>query len=307
MKSPFRRRRNRDHSEPATGSHDSGNHAAGDAAGREIVVEDVCKSFGDHVVLRDINVQIKTGELVVIVGESGCGKSVLLDIITGMIDPTSGRVFVADHDKPNSPLVNFSAMTEDQRAPIRRHWGEVFQRNALYGGTVYENIALWFTENTEMPKAEMDERIRRSIAAVNLDVENVINKPRRSLSGGMAKRVAIARAIAIEPVVMFYDEPTSGLDPVTATHIQDLIWRTHQEKSPLGIPRTTIVVSHDRELLRRLAPRVLMLHEAGVRFDGAFGDLEISNDVVIQRYLATMPKLHATSPATRNGGQPKQD
>lgn len=304
MNSPFRRH-NRKKTEFAAGTNAACGQSGGDAAGREIIVERVDKSFGDHVVLRDINLQINTGELVAIVGESGCGKSVLLDIITGLIDPTAGRVLVADHDQLNSPLIDFTALTEDQRVPIRRHWGEVFQRNALFGGSVRDNIALWFTENTAMPPEEMEARIRASIAAVNLDVNDVIDKPRRSLSGGMAKRVAIARAIAIQPVVIFYDEPTSGLDPMTATHIQDLIWQTHQEKTPLGIPRTTVIVSHDRELLRRLAPRVIMLHEAVAHFNGSFRELETSKDEVVQRYLATMPGLHARLPSTRDGDQPK--
>lgn len=266
----------------------------------EILIDRVCKAFGERVVLRDISVRVNSGELVVIVGESGCGKTVLLDIVTGMIEADAGRVLVADHDQPGAPLVDFSAMKEVDRAGIRRHWGEVFQRNALYGGTVRDNIALWFNENTSLSQDEIEERIRRSLTAVNLDVDDVIDKPRRSLSGGMAKRVAIARAVAIEPIVMFYDEPTSGLDPMTSSRIHELIWLTHCAKSPLGTPRTTMVVSHDRDLLQRLAPRVLMLHQAEVLFDGRYEDFEGSGDPIIRRYLGTMPRLNACSPNSRD-------
>ena len=269
----------------------------------EIVIDSVCKGFGDHVVLRDISVKINSGELLVVVGESGCGKTVLLDIVTGMIEADAGRILVADHDQPGAPLVDFSAMKEVDRAGIRRHWGEVFQRNALYGGTVRDNIALWFNENTSLSQTAIDERIQHSLVAVNLNVADVIDKPRRSLSGGMAKRVAIARAIAIEPIVMFYDEPTSGLDPMTASRIHELIWRTHSEKSPQGTPRTTVIVSHDRDLLRRLAPRVLMLHEAGVLFDGRYEDFEGSHDPIVHRYLGTMPRLNACPPNSRDRRQ----
>jgi len=260
---------------------------------REICIDQVSKSFQGRVVLRDIVIQISSGELVVIVGESGCGKTVLLDIVTGMIDPDAGRILVADHDQLGAPLLDFSAMREDKRARIRRHWGEVFQRNALFGGTVRDNIALWFRENTDLLECEIEDRIRRSLAAVNLDVDKVIDQPKRSLSGGMAKRVAIARAIAIEPIVMFYDEPTSGLDPATASRIHDLIWKMHHDKTLDGTPRTTVIVSHDRDLLRRLAPRVLMLHDAAVRFDGCFDEFESLRDPIVRQYLDTMPKLHS--------------
>lgn len=259
----------------------------------EICVDHVSKSFDGRHVLHDINIEIHTGELVVIVGESGCGKTVLLDIVTGMIDPDAGRILVADHDQAGAPLLDFSAMREDQRARIRRHWGEVFQRNALFGGTVRDNIALWFRENTVLPECEIEERIRRSLTAVNLDGDKVIDQPKRSLSGGMAKRVAIARAIAIEPTVMFYDEPTSGLDPATSSRIHDLIWKMHHEKRGDGAIRTTVIVSHDRDLLRRLAPRVLMLHEARVHFDGCFDEFESLRDPILRRYLDTMPRLHS--------------
>lgn len=307
MKSPFRRNRGPRQPDSVAAHESTPPSSQTSASGNEIVVDGICKSFGSHVVLHDICMRINTGELLVIVGESGCGKSVLLDIITGMIDSDAGRILVADHDQPGAPLVNFSALGEAERAHIRRHWGEVFQRNALYGGTVRENIALWFTENTDWPAEQIEERIRHSLAAVNLDVDDVIGKSRQSLSGGMAKRVAIARAIASDPLVMFYDEPTSGLDPVTSTHIQDLIWRTHGQKSPQGIPRTTIIVSHDRELLRRLTPRVIMLHETGVRFDGTFGDFESSTDPIVLRYLARMPALQATWPGSRERRQQADD
>ncbi len=259
----------------------------------EIVVERINKSFGDHQVLNDVSFAVESGEMLAIVGESGCGKSVLLDIVTGMIKPHSGRILVADHSRPGSPLVDFLALDENDTVPIRLHWGEVFQRNALFGGTVYENVALWFRNHTDLPESEIRDRVRKSLTAVNLDVDDVIDKPRQSLSGGMAKRVAIARAIAIEPIVIFYDEPTSGLDPMSSGIIHDLIWKIHTHTEMLQHPRTSLIITHDRELLRRIAPRVLMLHDSKVCFDGKFEDFERSSDPNVCRYLKSMPMLNA--------------
>ncbi len=295
----------------------------------EILVEDVRRSFGDRVVLDAINLRVGTGEIVAIVGGSGSGKTVLLDHMTGLMLPDSGRILVADHSagpsapkslrmggtvreaaQPAAPLVDLAQVTEEQLDRIRLHWSIVFQHNALFSGTVYENVALWLREHTDMGEAAIRRRVVQSLEAVALDPADVLEKQREALSGGMAKRVAIARAIATNPLVIFYDEPTTGLDPVVGGHIHELIWTTHHllpasaghaartddggggETADM-VPRTSIIVTHDKELLRRLAPRVIMLFEGTVCFDGTYEQFLQSALAPARAYLQAMPVLHA--------------
>jgi phospholipid/cholesterol/gamma-HCH transport system ATP-binding protein len=266
----------------------------------EVVAEHVCKAFGEHIVLDDISLTIRSGEIVAIVGGSGSGKTVLLNHLTGLLWPDSGRILVADHSAlpgpASPPLVDLAAITDEHLDQIRLHWSVVFQHNALFTGTVFENIALWLREHTRLHEAEINWRVQQSLQAVALDPEDVWQKDRETLSGGMAKRVAIARAIATEPVVIFYDEPTTGLDPVVGGHIHELIWSTHH-RPPLnerpGAARTTVIVTHDKELLRRLAPRVVMLFEGRICFDGPYEFFTRSDNPTAHQYLQAMPVLHA--------------
>lgn len=269
------------------------------------------------MVLRDIDVEVRAGEIICVVGASGSGKTVLLDHLVGLLVPTTGRVLAADHNAPpgasGTPMLrDLAAISEDQLDLIRLHWAVVFQRNALFSGTVRENVALWLGEHTTLDGRSIDARVRESLASVALDVRDVIDKDRDALSGGMAKRVAIARAIACDPLVVFYDEPTTGLDPMVAATIHDLIFKTHNQPAGQGfvlkdldgaIPagragarRTTIIVTHDRDLLRRIRPRVVMLHDAGVCFDGPFEAFAKSDLAPAQAYLAQMPVLHSREP-----------
>jgi phospholipid/cholesterol/gamma-HCH transport system ATP-binding protein len=262
------------------------------------------KAFGDHVVLRDVSLDVRRGQIVALVGASGSGKTVLLDILTGLIPADSGAICVADHNTPGSPLVDLSTLDGDALDGIRMHWSVVFQRNALFSGTVFDNIALWFREHTDMREEEVARRVRESLEAASLDVEDVINKGRDELSGGMAKRVAIARAIAVDPAVIFYDEPTTGLDPVLGGRIQELIFELHNRPvrgDAAERLRTSVVVTHDKELLRRVRPRVVMLHDAGVCFDGPYEEFGTSSCPPAQEYLRAMPVLHARADQRVNG------
>lgn len=279
----------------------------------EICAQGIHKSFGDHVVLRDVSFDIRRGEMVAIVGGSGCGKTVLLDTITGLIEPNQGRVLVTNHAVAARPLVNLYALNDESLDALRLHWAVVFQRNALFTGTVLDNIALWMQEHTQMTDAQIRRRVEESLAAVALDVKDVLPKERESLSGGMAKRVAIARAIAVDPIVIFYDEPTTGLDPVISGHIHELIWNLHHRSREDGQARTTVIVTHDKELLRRLQPRVLMLDNGGVCFDGSYEQFQVSDNPVARQYLLAMPVLHKRPaderPPTRHprGFEPQND
>jgi len=263
----------------------------------EIKLENLGKSFGDHEVLRDINLEIPRGELVAVVGGSGSGKSVLLDCMTGLLRPSRGRVLVANHSEPGAPLRDLGTLEERELDQIRLHWSIVFQRNALYSGPVYDNIALWLRQNTGLAEDDIRRRVRSSLQAVGFDdPDRVARSSRSELSGGMAKRVAIARAIAMEPDIIFYDEPTSGLDPRLASQIHDLILKTHQAAAPDGESRTSLIITHDKDFLARVKPRVIMLHDRAVHFDGSYRDFAESRSEVIRPYFELMPALQALDP-----------
>jgi len=258
----------------------------------EIRVEGLCKSFGDREILRDLHFEVMSGQIAAIVGASGSGKTVLMHLMAGLIEPTGGRVLVADHSAPGWPLVDLQELDEDARDRVRMSWAMVFQRNALFSGSVFENVALLLREHTSLDEHAIAKRVRASLKAAALDVNDVIYKDRDELSGGMAKRVAIARAIAIDPALIFYDEPTTGLDPVVAGMIQDLIWNTHYLPRKEGGARTTLIVTHDKELLRRLHPRIIMLHQGGICFDAPYEQLANSGCEAAEEYLRAMPVLH---------------
>lgn len=291
----------------------------------EIIAEGLEKAFGDRRVLKGVSLRVNAGELVAIVGASGSGKTVLLDHLTGLMQPDAGRVLVADHasakdahatDGANGraapPMIDLSTASEDDLDRVRLSWAIVFQRNALFSGTVYSNIALWLREHTRMSDAAIRVRVRAALAAVQLDVDDVIDKDRDSLSGGMAKRVAIARAIAVEPRVLFYDEPTTGLDPKVCAHIHDLIFEMHHRDDATNRPtneptngpttgptnaaartRTSIVITHDRDMLRRIRPTIIMIDAGRVVFDGSYEAFTASDVPEAVEYLRLMPELHA--------------
>lgn len=261
--------------------------------GLEISVEDLHKAYFGHTVLEGISVDIRRGEVVALVGGSGCGKTVLLNHVLGLVNPDRGRVLVADHDLADMPLRDIHALGQDERDRIHAHWGVVFQRNALFTGTVYDNIALWLREIRQLRDGEIRPIARAALKSVGLpDGDDFLGRNHETLSGGMAKRLAVARAIAIDPAVVFYDEPTTGLDPVSSAQIHDLIAATHSRSDHRGVARTTVIITHDKDLLTRLRPRVIMLHQGHVHFDGDFADFERSESAIIRPYFELMPELH---------------
>jgi phospholipid/cholesterol/gamma-HCH transport system ATP-binding protein len=280
--------------------------------GVEIRLERIRKAFGDNIVLNDIDLEIRSGEIVAVVGASGSGKTVLLDVTTGLMPPDDGRVLVSDHsqldtsqrdngDLARPPLVDLHRLDWRQRDSLRLHWSLVFQRNALFTGTVFDNVALWLREHTGMSDGAIDRRVRESLKAVALDVKGVLHKDRDELSGGMAKRVAIARAIATDPAVIFYDQPTTGLDPVISAQIHDLIFELHHRPRD-GAPRTTVIITHDKDLLRRVRPRVVMLHRGRIGFDGPYDSFTESERPEAEEYLREMPVLHTRELPKRTPG-----
>lgn len=269
----------------------------------EIVVEDLWKSLGGKQVLAGIDLRVDAGELLAVVGGSGCGKTVLLKHVTGQFVPDRGRVLVADHESPPGPdgappLREVAALSEADLDRLRIHWAVVFQRNALLSGTVLDNLAIELREVKSLEPAAIRPLAESALRDVGLDPELVLDRDRDFLSGGMAKRVAIARALVMDPVLVFYDEPTAGLDPEMCEQVHELIRRTHESRPGLaasrpGLVRTSVVVTHDTGLLRRLRPRIVMLHAGGVIFDGPFEAFMASEDPHIRPYVFQMNSLHA--------------
>ncbi len=257
----------------------------------EIRVEGLHKAFGDHPVLCGVDLDIDRGDFIAIVGGSGCGKTVLLNHILDLLTPDKGRILAADHDRPGAPLTDVSALEDRELDRLHTHWGVVFQRNALFSGTVYDNIKLWLSEVRNLEDGAIIEVARSVLSAVSLPSDkDFLDTPTESLSGGMAKRLALARALSMDPLVVFYDEPTTGLDPTSASQVQDLVLATHSEQKEKQ--RTTVVITHDKDLLSRLEPRTVMLHQGRVFFDGPFREFEASRSPIIRPYFDLMPVLH---------------
>jgi phospholipid/cholesterol/gamma-HCH transport system ATP-binding protein len=257
----------------------------------EIAVDGLYKAFADNTVLRGVDLVIRSGETVAVVGGSGCGKTVLMNLILGLLTPDAGRIRVADHASHGSPLRDTATLGARTLERLHGHWGVVFQRNALFSGSVLDNIGLWLREARGMEQADVRAVAERVLADVGLPGDAVfLDQSTERLSGGMAKRLAVARALAMEPSVLFYDEPTTGLDPASAAQIHDLI-HTTQERPGEGA-RTAFIVTHDKDLLARLKPRVVMLHEGKVLFDGDYQAFSSSSHPAVQPYFELMPELH---------------
>lgn len=218
-------------------------------------LDDIHVSFGTKQVLRGVSLRIRTGETVAILGESGSGKTVLLKVMLGLLVPDSGRVRLLG--------AVIGGMSEDDLIPIRERCSVVYQGGALFSGlNVGENIALELKEVLHLPDAEIDRRVRESLEAVGLAEVNLSMSP-SELSGGMKKRLAVARAIAPKPEMIFYDEPTSGLDPLNSAKILGLIDDLH-----VRLHVTSVVVTHDVRGACKIADRIVFLAGGQVAFDG---------------------------------------
>jgi len=259
----------------------------------EVRIKGLKKAFGDHVVLDGIDMDIRRGEVVAIVGGSGCGKTVLLSHILNQMEPDSGAVLVADHRQDDAPLADLADLDDMDIDDIHTHWGVVFQRNALFSGTVFDNIELWLTEVKDMDEDAIRLIARDVLGAVALPTDDgFLETHTDSLSGGMAKRLAIARALSMKPKIIYYDEPTTGLDPTSSAQIHDLIMETHDRVGEGDAGRTTVIITHDKDLLYRLHPRVVMINEGRIAFDGPFRDFEASASPITRPYFDLMPELH---------------
>lgn len=241
-----------------------------------VKIENLTKNFGSLHVLKDVSFEVEPGEIFVLMGPSGSGKSVLLKHVVGLERPTSGRVIVDGSD----------ALSDEMREKVRI--ALVFQAGALFNSlSVYDNLALYPREHRVADEAGIREKVMRALQILSL--EGTAQKFPSELSGGMKKRVAIARALVMEPQLMLYDEPTSELDPVMGATISEIIATLKDEYHV-----TTIVVSHDRDLALSIADRVGILMNGKLVYLGPPAELRNSKDPVIDDFLN--PKIDLKNP-----------
>jgi len=236
-----------------------------------IEIIDVHKSFGPHRVLRGVNLTIERGMTTTIIGRSGEGKSVLLKIIIGLFKPDSGVVRIDGDD--------ITKYRRERIITLRRRFGFLFQSAALFDSmTVDENVGLGLREHNVYPENKVREIVRQKLEAVGL--EGVEDKKPADLSGGMRKRVGLARAIAMDPEFVLYDEPTTGLDPIMADAINDLII---EMKNRLKL--TSVAVTHDMTSAYKISDRIAMLYDGRIIFTGAPQELKSSDSEVVQQFI----------------------
>ena len=236
-----------------------------------IKIEDLYKSFGDNKVLEGVNLDIEKGETMVIIGRSGCGKSVLLKHIIGLLRPDAGRIFIKGSD--------ITTYSNQELFKLRQRFGMLFQASALFDSmTVEENVGLGLREHRLLPEHEIKESIKEKLRLVGLPgVENL--RP-AELSGGMKKRVGLARAIAMNPEFVLYDEPTTGLDPIMADAINDLIIGL---RNKLSI--TSIAVTHDIVSASKIADRMAMLYQGKIIFVGTPDQIKNSDNALVHQFI----------------------
>jgi phospholipid/cholesterol/gamma-HCH transport system ATP-binding protein len=237
-----------------------------------VAVKDLRKAFDGRVVLNGVTLTVKRGETLAVLGRSGTGKSVLLRLIVGLETPDSGSVCI--HDQ------NIAALSIDGLSKIRLRMGFLFQHAALYDSlTVGENVAFPLEHHRrDLSKAERSERVNQLLTEVGLDSH--LNKMPSDISGGMQKRVGLARALALEPEILLLDEPTAGLDPISSGEIDELVLKLQREHQ-----MASIVVTHDLHSARTIANRLAILNEGNVVIEGRFEDLERSDIAFVQQFL----------------------
>ena len=237
-----------------------------------IEIKNVSKSFGKQKVLDGINLQIPKGKVTVIMGRSGIGKSVLLKHMIGLIKPDSGRVYVDG--------IDITSLSPQELNRLRERFGMLFQSAALFDSmNVFENVAFPLMEHSRYDKEEIREIVREKLALVGLT--GVEEKMPSELSGGMRKRVGLARAIALEPEIILYDEPTTGLDPVMTDSVDKLIMETQRK---LNI--TSVVISHDIESSFKIADKLAMIEDGKIIAEGDPATFKRSEHPLVKRFLA---------------------
>ena len=237
----------------------------------KIELREVRKYFGNQPVLRNVNLLVNEGETLVVIGRSGCGKSVMLKHIVGLMKPDKGRIYIDGED--------ITGYNEHELFRIRSKFGFLFQSSALLDSlTVGENVGLGLTEHSTFSSEDIQSIVKEKLSMVGM--EGIEDYMPSDLSGGMKKRVGLARAIAMEPEIVLYDEPTTGLDPIMADTINELIYFL---KNKLQI--TSIVVTHDMTSARKVASRIAMLHHGEIIFDGTVQELDDTDNPVVRQFV----------------------
>ena len=248
-----------------------------------IEIINLCKSFGDHAVLENLNLSINTGETTVVIGRSGCGKSVLLKHIIGILKPNSGQVFIDGAD--------ITRLYGKRLNDVRMKFGMLFQGSALFDSlAVWENVAFNILEHARETKGAIDRRVAECLELVGLrGVENL--KP-AELSGGMRKRVGLARAICMKPEIILYDEPTTGVDPIMGDAVNTLIRELHDK-----LKVTSIAVTHDMTSAYKIADRIAMLYDGKIITLGTPDEIKNTKDPVVKQFIHG----EAEGPITKGG------
>ncbi len=239
-----------------------------------IEAHDIYKSFGDHQVLKGVSLAAGRGETLVVIGGSGCGKTVLLKLLIGLLKPDSGEILIDGQD--------ITRLGEHRMRILRRRFGMLFQGSALFDSlTVGENVGFALREHTKLPEEKVREKVLEKLSLVGLS--GVEEKYPAELSGGMKKRVGLARAIALEPEILLYDEPTTGLDPVMADVINDLIVKM---KETLKV--TTVVATHDMRSVFRVADRIAVLEDGRIIEEGSPEQIRRSRNQIVSGFLKAL-------------------
>jgi len=237
-----------------------------------ITLENIQLSFDTKDVLSDISLQIEKGEKVAIIGASGCGKSTLLRVIMGLLAPDTGRILINNED--------LSFLSPKETGQLRLKFGMLFQSSALFDSfNVEENVGFSLLENLHMHPLKIKDRVKEVLSLV--DMENTEELMPSDLSGGMKKRIGLARAIAANPEIVLYDEPTTGLDPVLSTSIEDLIVKLNNQLSV-----TSVVVTHQHSTIFRTADKIYMMHEGKLLPPETPGTITNSNNPIIRNFIS---------------------
>ena len=236
-----------------------------------IEVRDLKRSFGQNTILDGVNFRIEKGEAVVIIGRSGGGKSVLLKHLIGLLKPDSGQVLIADEDISN--------LNERELIRVRHRFGMLFQGAALFDSmTVAENVGFAFRRDRSLTPGEVTRKVAEALEVV--DLPGTEAKKPAELSGGMKKRVGLARAIVYQPEIVLYDEPTTGLDPIVSDSIDHLIIRVRERCKV-----TSVVVTHDMRSARRVGQRILMLQNKKIYASGTPDEIFSSSDPIVKQFI----------------------